>query len=169
MEFDNGYCIVDGNPCDQGSSYCSDQCREYDLMENQNVFFNGDENDDPMNSLTEDTSIRLYNSPADTMEHESPNYLLYECCFCKSTHTAGAPCTHYLNYKLEPEFLDLNHERKYSFYEDMVPESQEVAATAPTIFEALQNYSKNDDDISVIKSNLSIQHNYRKWLVMGST
>lgn len=171
MLFDDGHCVVDGNPCEQGSVYCSEQCRDFDLMENQNVFFNGDEENDPLDSLTEEIGS-YYDSPIDSMEvDDSPTYLLYECCFCKSTHEASAPCSHSLHYKLESDPLNLNAalpKNKIDYLESDI-DRKTRSSLAPTILETLQNYTYKQDDLSVAKSNLSIQHNYRKWLVMGSS
>ncbi|CAH2353989.1 hypothetical protein CLIB1423_13S03466 [[Candida] railenensis] len=174
MLFDNGYCVVDGNPCEQGSVYCSEQCRDSDLMENQNVFFNGDEENDPLESLTEE-SATYYDSPIDSMElDDSPTYLLYECCLCKSTHQASSPCSHHQHYRLDSDPLDLNSapiSNNVEYLDSQLREDLKTRAPlAPTILETLQSYTKySEDDSSVAKSNLSIQHNYRKWLVMGSS
>lgn len=164
MMFNDGYCIVDGNPCEQGKEYCSDNCRELDLMENQNVFFNGDE---ALDSLTESTTY--YESPVlnlNLMEIDdgSPTYLLYECCLCNAKHNANAPCLSSANYRYEPDHLDLNHGTKHP---DSAFSSRASSTVPSTIYDALKTYTA-DDDSTVTKSNLSIQHNYRKWLVMGS-
>lgn len=153
MEFDQ--CIMDGNPCEQGSMYCSEECKQLDVMEHQNVFFDGD---DGLESLVA--------SPLELpVEYgSSPDYLLYECAFCNFTHTASTPCLHFSNnYTTEPDYLTLERHDSFS-----APTQKSIPSGA-TILETLQDYTvKTTDDTSVIRNNQLIQSNYQKWLAMGN-
>ncbi|CAK7899082.1 hypothetical protein CAAN3_04S04456 [[Candida] anglica] len=151
--FEDTLCVVDGNPCEQGSLYCSDTCRDVDLSEIDNVFYNGNGS---LDSLTEPMSPDVF---AHT-EIQSPDYLLYACCFCKATHAAASPCVE-ANYTLKSNNTNLDDQDTRSFSISTM--------SNPTILETLQHYTEDidEEDMSVARSNHFIQHNYRKWLVMG--
>lgn len=79
MNFQDDYCVVDGNPCQPESLYCSEECRQRDEI------------------FSMDNCTAQSVSPLIHPEEPPSNPLLYECCPFTKIPTSECDCEQHMN------------------------------------------------------------------------